>query len=280
MLLVVLGTLAVVAGIIAVVSVVQHKRGIKFERSTKDLTYGAICLAASFALSYIKVFSLPAGGSITVASMLPILIYCYYFGFRKSLIVSTAYVMLQFIQGPYVVSPWSALFDYVFPYLAPSLVGLFKFKRENYEAMVSKGKNPFGCHAGFFIGCAVYFVARLFSHILAGVLFWSDISWMENGFLMWSGVLSGGAAWAYSTTYNIIFLAPDTAIAIVAGMFLLMSKAFNKFMANSVGKLDSSSLASSVDETLAPTVESESPDGSAATESDTLENSDTAAEND
>ena len=227
-LLTILCVLAVIAGVIAIVSVVQKKRGVKFERSTKDLTYGAICIAASFALSYVKFFSLPYGGSITAASVLPMLIYCYYFEFRKSLVVSTVYMLLQFIQSPYIVSPWSALLDYVVPYMALSLVGLFKFNRKKYEKVTAEGKSPLRCHAGFFIGTSVYMVVRLFSHVLAGVLFWTS----GVDFLGWTDPV-GAAAWGYSITYNTLFLVPDTAIALAAGILLLSSKAFNAFMAAS-----------------------------------------------
>lgn len=232
-LLTVLIVIAVIAATIAIVTIVQKKRGITFERSTKDITYGAICIAASFALSYVKFFSLPYGGSITAASVLPMLIYCYYFGFRKSLVVSAVYMLLQFIQGPYIVSPWSALLDYVVPYMALSFVGLFRFNRKKLDKVNEAGKNSLLCHGGFFIGTGVYFVIRLFSHTLAGVLFWTQ----GIDFLGWQGDLVGAAAWGYSVTYNFLFLGPDTAIAIAAAILILSSKAFNTFMASSCNTL-------------------------------------------
>ncbi len=233
-LLLIAGALALIAATIAVISVVQKKRGVEFRRDTRDVTYGAICVAASFALSYVKIFSLPAGGSITLASVLPMLVYCYFFGFRKSLVVSAVFMLLQLIQGPYIVSPWSALLDYFVPYLALSLVGIFSFDRRKYEAATAAGKHPLLAHGGFFIGTAFYFVVRYFSHTLAGVLFWADISYLENGFLIWSGALTGAAAWGYSATYNLLFLLPDTLIAAAAGTALLSSRAFNSFMASKI----------------------------------------------
>ena len=228
-LVLVIAALAVLAAVIAVMTVIERKKGISFALQTRDLTYGAICIAASFALSYVKFFSLPYGGSITAASVLPMLIYCYYFGFRKALTVSTVFMLLQLIQGPYIVSPWSALLDYFLPYLSLSLVGLFRFDKAKYEKTVAAGKNPLAAHAGFFIGTGVYMVFRLFSHVLAGVLFWAE----GIDFMGWVGDLTGAAAWGYSFTYNALFLVPDTVIALVAGTFLLASKAFNRFMASS-----------------------------------------------
>ena len=37
--------------------------------------YGALCISLSFVLSYIKLFSMPMGGSLTLCSMLPIAMY-------------------------------------------------------------------------------------------------------------------------------------------------------------------------------------------------------------
>ena len=47
---------------------------------TRALVYGALCVALSFVLSYIKLFSLPMGGSLTLCSMLPIAAYACVFG--------------------------------------------------------------------------------------------------------------------------------------------------------------------------------------------------------
>lgn len=227
--LLVAGIVAIVVAAIAVINVVQKKKGVRFEYTTKDLTYGAICLAASYALSFISIYSMPSGGTITPASALPMLIYCYYFGFRKSLVVSTAYSLLQLIQKPYIVSPWSALLDYFVPFMAMSLMGLLRYSPAKYDKVIAAKKPALTAHGRFFIGVAVYFIVRYFSHVLAGVLFWAD----GIDFLMWSGDLTGAVAWGYSATYNLCFLLPDTLIAAGAGVALLASKTFNTFMASS-----------------------------------------------
>ena len=222
--------LALVAAIIATVTFVEKKRGKDFSRSTRDITYGAICLAASYALSFISFYSLPNGGSITPASALPLLIYCYYFGFRKSLVVAVAYSFLQLLQKPYIISPYSALFDYIFPFTAISLAGVFSYSNDRYLKTVAANKSPLRAHGRFFIGVGLYFVVRYFSHVLSGVLFWNNL--YDSVFLGWTGELTGAVAWGYSLTYNAIFLVPDTVIAIAAAIALLCSKAFNTFMAS------------------------------------------------
>ena len=50
----------------------------------------AICMALSFVLSYIRLFKMPQGGSITPASLLPILAFAYYHGSIPGLVTGIA----------------------------------------------------------------------------------------------------------------------------------------------------------------------------------------------
>ena len=52
---------------------------------TKALTFAGISVALSFVLSYIRLFSLPQGGAITLVSLLPLCIYSYLFGTKNNL---------------------------------------------------------------------------------------------------------------------------------------------------------------------------------------------------
>ena len=102
----------------------MKKQNNKF--TTKMLVYGSLCIALSFVLSYIKLFSWPQGGSITPASMLPIMVFASMFGVLPGIIVGVAYGMLQLIQDPYVIH-WAQLFlDYPIAFGAIGLAGLFR----------------------------------------------------------------------------------------------------------------------------------------------------------
>jgi len=72
----------------------------------------AICMALSFVLSYIRLFKMPQGGSITPASLLPILAFAYYHGSVPGLVVGIAYGFLQMIQDPWIVGAVQAALDY------------------------------------------------------------------------------------------------------------------------------------------------------------------------
>ena len=54
---------------------------------TRAIVYAAVCLAGSFVLSFIKISPVTYGGSITLASFVPILIYAYVYGPVRGLVV-------------------------------------------------------------------------------------------------------------------------------------------------------------------------------------------------
>lgn len=210
----------------------------KNRTSTRDIVYGALCLAMSFVLSTLTVFRLPFGGSITLVSALPILLYGYFFGIKKSLLVCLGYLLLS-LYNPYIVTPWSFILDYVVPSFTLMATGLFAYDKYKANATNTNSSsngndennsnnssisNKKSWHSKFIIGVAIYFVVRLASHTLAGVLFWTQgVDW--GG---WSGDLSGFDAWGYSITYNLAFLLPDTVLALVVGIILLRNSHFVK----------------------------------------------------
>ena len=59
--------------ILVVAATVFSKRNGPF--TTREMAYAAISVALSFALSYVKFFALPQGGSVTLASMLPLMLF-------------------------------------------------------------------------------------------------------------------------------------------------------------------------------------------------------------
>lgn len=60
----------------------------------RALCEGAIFIALAQVLSYLKLYELPQGGSITI-EMLPIFLYCARWGFGPGMLASFAYSILQ-----------------------------------------------------------------------------------------------------------------------------------------------------------------------------------------
>ena len=86
--------------------------GRKKKTDTKTMAVCALLTAMAIALSYIKVFTMPQGGSITLFSMVPIVLAGYFYGTRRGLMVGAAVGLLNLLFGPYVIHPAQMLLDY------------------------------------------------------------------------------------------------------------------------------------------------------------------------
>lgn len=128
-----IGAIVAVAALIAVLAVLNkkhvnaapavEKKGNKL--TTRMLVQGALCIALAFVLSYIKLFSMPMGGSITLFSMLPIFVFAWMYGPAAGLLAGFAYSLLQVVQGAYVVHPVQFVLDYFLSFTVLGLAGFF-----------------------------------------------------------------------------------------------------------------------------------------------------------
>ena len=177
--------LAVTVGLLIYLAKRPQKQG---KADVRALTYGALCMAMSFVLSYIKLYSMPLGGSVTLASMLPLLWYSNKFGVRSGLIAGAAYGLLQLIQKPEIYHWVQVLLDYPLAFAALGLAGCVK-----------------NLQLGSLIGVA----GRWVCHILSGAIFFAE--WVPAG---WAN------AWVYSAAYNGAYLLVDLVICIVLSFVL------------------------------------------------------------
>lgn len=171
---------------------------------SKSISYAAVCIAMSFALSYIKFVDMPQGGSLTLASLLPLMLYSYMFGTKKGILAGFVYGTLQAIQDPWIIHPAQFLLDYPVAFTAIGLAGMFaNIKMLNKLPQVQ-----------FALGAIVAAVFRYASHVLSGVFAFNSVA-AQNGL----------NEWVYSLSYN-SYVWPDIAIAIAVGVILLTSGAF------------------------------------------------------
>jgi len=207
-----------------------------FSFTTKDITMAGVLLGLAAALSFVRLFRMPQAGSVTLASTLAIMIFCYFFGFRKGLIMVIAFLAFRFARGDlWILHAWSLLLDYVVPFSTLIFFGIFSFRRRvpwnknagaKQQNSMSK-KFTLSSHANFFIAFAFYVITRYMSLVLSGILFWGQLE---------DAVPPGHTAVTWGFLYNTFFLA-DAAIALVGGVVLLSSKHFNRFMAASANTL-------------------------------------------
>lgn len=171
---------------------------------SKTISYAAICIAMSFALSYLAPIKMPQGGSVTIASLLPLMIYSYMFGVRKGVFAGFIYGLLQAVQDPFIVHPAQFLLDYPIAFACIGLAGLCA----KWKALEKLPQLQFA------IGAVVAGIFRFASHVLSGVFAFSEYSTLDN-------------VWLYSLGYN-SFVFADLAIVIVAGVLVFSSRSFVK----------------------------------------------------
>lgn len=142
---------------------------------------GALMVALAFGLHFIKVFQLPQGGSVTLGSMVPLLVFAFRHGFGPGVLAGTAYGLLDLVVEPFVVHPAQLILDYPLAYGVLGLAGLF----------------PKNVVAGSFVGILGRFVASF----LSGVIFFAQYA--------------EGNVYLYSATYNGSYLLPEFIISVV-----------------------------------------------------------------
>ena len=136
---------------------VMADRGEERGFAVKPLAYCAMAVALAYVTSFIKVFKLPYGGSVTLLSMLFIVLVANWYGVKTGMLVGFAYGILQFLQEPYFLTLFQVCCDYVLAFAALGLAGLFRGKKSS-----------------LLIGYLVAVLARGAFHSLGGYLYWMD----------------------------------------------------------------------------------------------------------
>lgn len=162
------------------------KNSEKSRMSTKQLIFCAVSMALAFITSYIKIFEMPWGGSVTLCSMLFIVMAANWYGVKTGVLVGLAYGILQFIQEPYVLSLFQVCCDYIFAFAALGVAGFFT-------------QSPRGLLKGYIAAV----LARGAFHALGGYLYW--MSYMPDNFPQ-------SLKSVYPIVYNYSFLLAEAAI--------------------------------------------------------------------
>ena len=179
------------AGIILFVAALAfaQKGSEKKKMSTRQLVFCAMAMALAFVTSYIKIFTLPWGGSVTLCSMLFIVLVANWYGVQTGILVGLAYGILQFIQEPYVLSFFQVCCDYILAFAALGVAGFF-------------AKQSHGLLKGYIVAV----IARGAFHALGGYLYWMD--YMPSNF-------PKALTSVYPIVYNYSFLLAEAVITLI-----------------------------------------------------------------
>lgn len=159
-------------------------------RKVRILVEGALAAALALALSYVRLWRMPQGGSITLENV-PILLFTLRWGLRAGFGAGSVTGLLQMILGGYVVHPVQALLDYPLAFAALSLAALWK--RPVWVGLVLGSGGRFACH------------------LLSGVVFFAAYA------------PEGTNVWIYSAVYNGSFMLP-TLVLSVAAVYLIQPR--------------------------------------------------------
>ena len=174
----------------------------KEKSSVIKLTETAIMLAVSTVLSLFKLIDLPYGGSVTIASMLPVIIISYRHGLKWGLLGGFVSGIIQQLLGLNTLSwvtTWQSILavimlDYILAFTSEGLGGVFRKRTEQNKALV----------LGSFLACLVRYIC----HVISGATVWAGLSIPTN------------AALAYSLSYNATYMVPETIVTMIVAYYL------------------------------------------------------------
>ena len=193
--------IAIIAGIVLFLAAIYFagKHSEKQKLTTRQLVFCAVAMALTFVTSYLKIFTLPWGGSVTLCSMLFIVLVANWYGVGTGITVGLAYGILQFIQEPYVLSFFQVCCDYILAFAALGVAGFFA--KQNH---------------GLLKGYIAAVIARGAFHALGGYLYW--MSYMPENF-------PKSLTAVYPIVYNYSYLVAEAIITVIVISIPAVAKA-------------------------------------------------------
>ena len=153
--------------------------------ATKKLVFSAMGIALALVTSYLKLWNMPMGGSVTLLSMLFISLIGYWFGAKYGIATGVAFGFLQFIINPYMLSIPQVILDYPLAFGALGLSGFFC-------------NHKYGLRIGYIVGV----LGRFIFSTLSGVVFFASYA------------PEGMNPWIYSITYQGSYLGAECALTL------------------------------------------------------------------
>jgi thiamine transporter len=172
-------------------------------KSTRILVECAMMIAMATALSFIKLFNLPQGGSVTCASMMPLILVSYRHGIKWGVMTGFVYSLLQMLIQFYAPPANTALaffgvvlLDYVVAYTVLGTAVIF-------------GKPLKSRAASVVLGSVTVSFIRFLCSFFSGIFIWGSYA------------PEGTPVWIYSLTYNGSYMLPEMIITAVVSVILI-----------------------------------------------------------
>lgn len=183
----------------------------KEKNFTKRLVESSLMIALATVLSILKLGEMPYGGSITLASMLPIMIVAYRHGVPMGLSAGLGYAVIQQLLGLKNLSyftTWQSivaviLLDYIVAFTVAGLGGAFRGKLMPRGTGVAQRQS-----VELGMGAVVVSALRYILHTVSGCTVWAGLS------------IPTEAALLYSLVYNATYMIPESIILISVSIWL------------------------------------------------------------
>lgn len=184
------------------------------------LAEAGIMVALAFVLSMVIIYKLPWGGSVTLLSMLPIIVFSIRNGAVNGLGCAFVYSLTQLMQG--IVSDgllgWGLtpgylaaciFLDYIGAFTVLGLAGVFR---------------KFGVK-GWIGGSVIAIMYRYIFHVISGAAVFHSTG------KLWEG-LEFNNPWLYSLSYNAVFMLPEVILTTIGAVVLFKSGAVKMILKN------------------------------------------------
>ena len=188
---------------------------------THALVKCALMIALATILSYIPIFKLPHGGSITLVSMLPIILVSFRRGPAWSLLTAFVFSLIQLLLGVSDLTycqtlgavVGSVLLDFLIAFTVLGLAGLIAKPIPNRLA-------------GVCVGTLAVCLLRYLCSFLSGYIVWKDydyaFEWMTE--FGWGAQIASmgenALCWLYSAVYNGTYMLPEAILTTVVAIVL------------------------------------------------------------
>ncbi len=201
---------------------------LKTRRLTTTGVMLGLATAIAFVCEFIPFLNLPFGGTITIASMVPVMILSYMYGIKWGFLSSFAYSVIQILMSVITGSTVKSLFtptdesymgigiafaviliDYIIAYTALGAAGLFRSRLKSKTAAIA---------AGIAVALSLCYLA----HIISGYIFygvWAEWFFETVGMEWVLETFTGGLLkWLYTIVYNGCYMIPEIIISVSAGI--------------------------------------------------------------
>jgi thiamine transporter len=179
------------------VSQFKCKRQSKFKNS-QILAEIAVFTALATVLSVIKFYPMPQGGTVTLASMVPIILLSLRRGPKVGIATGILYGVIQFMLEPYAINPFQAILEYPLGFAVLGFAAFFPRKPV--------------------FGSTIAISCRFVIHLFAGVYWWAPVYAPSVNPIV------------YSTIYNASYLLPELVISAIVLYLLCKSNVLKAYL--------------------------------------------------